>query len=514
LRPEEIPLRTWLRRCICGVLITALATLGYRPASAFQTSQVNLDSSETLFAVLSAINACGYDAELDQSDPMRAQIRSEVADKIAASKEAQIAARQLCQFYQGKLVSDASHNLAEYVSLALCLTPPPALATKGEDAELPPDSSAVVDILPLLRKFYEQVGLHAIWERHAKEYAALTRLYHTPVAKMLFDTEIYLKLPSAGYLGRGFTVYLDPMGAPGQTNARNYGEDYYVVISPGKSGPLKMAQIRHTYLHYLLDPLALKYPGVEKRLDPLLNSVQDAPMDESFKSDASLLATECLIRAIEARSTGGGEAGEAERREAVQKAMEQGFILTDYFYDALVQFEKGPTGLRDVYFTMLLAIDLRHEQKKAAQIQFASTADAELLHLSRPQEGRLLQSAEQRLADGDALAARKLAQQALDAKVEDPGRALFILAQVATMNRQINEAQDYFEKALEMSHEVKVVAWSHIYLGRIFDLQEDRDAALDQYRAAATTGASLPEAKAAAEQGLQQPYEPPSQLRQ
>ena len=237
-------------------------------------------------------------------------------------------------------------------------------------------------------------------------------------------------------------------------------------------------------------------------------------MDESFKSDASLLATECLIRAIEARSTGGGEAGEAERREAVQKAMEQGFILTDYFYDALVQFEKGPTGLRDVYFTMLLAIDLRHEQKKAAQIQFASTADAELLHLSRPQEGRLLQSAEQRLADGDALAARKLAQQALDAKVEDPGRALFILAQVATMNRQINEAQDYFEKALEMSHEVKVVAWSHIYLGRIFDLQEDRDAALDQYRAAATTGASLPEAKAAAEQGLQQPYEPPSQLRQ
>jgi len=52
---------------------------------------------------------------------------------------------------------------------------------------------------------------------------------------MLFGTEMYLKLPSAGYLGRQFTVYLDPMGAPGQTNARNYGSDYYVVISPGPS---------------------------------------------------------------------------------------------------------------------------------------------------------------------------------------------------------------------------------------------------------------------------------------
>jgi hypothetical protein len=52
------------------------------------------------------------------------------------------------------------------------------------------------------------------------------------------------------------------------------------------------------------------------------------------------------------------------------------------------------------------------------------------------------------------------------------------------------------------------LAWSHIYLGRIFDLQEDREAAMDQYRAAVTAGSGLPEAKAAAELGLQKPYEP------
>ena len=65
-------------------------------------------------------------------------------------------------------------------------------------------------------------------------------------------------------------------------------------------------------------------------------------------------------------------------------------------------------------------------------------------------------------------------------------------------------------RALEVAHEPKVVAWSHIYLGRIFDLQEDRPAALDHYRAAETAGSALPEAKAAAELGLRQPYEPPS----
>jgi len=90
------------------------------------------------------------------------------------------------------------------------------------------------------------------------------------------------------------------------------------------------------------------------------------------------------------------------------------------------------------------------------------------------------------------------------------GRALFILAEVATHNSDMQGARSYFERALEVAHEPKVVAWSHIFLGRIFDLQEDRPAALDHYRAAESAGSALPEAKAAAELGLRQPYEPPS----
>ena len=130
---------------------------------------------------------------------------------------------------------------------------------------MPPDSTAVIGIVPLIQKFYETAGLEKIWEGDRKAFTALTERYHQPLAKMLFDTEIYLKIPSAGRLGRDFTVYIDPMGAPGQTNARNYGSDYFVVISPGAGSSLKMEQIRHTYLHYLLDPLAMKYPSAMKR---------------------------------------------------------------------------------------------------------------------------------------------------------------------------------------------------------------------------------------------------------
>jgi len=473
-------------------------------------SSVALDTNETLFTVLTAINTCGYDQELGVSDPLRERVRSEVARARQSSQEAKDATQAMCQYYEAHRQPDNSKMLAQYVSLSLYLNPPPNLTLKAKEADLPPDATAVVGILPLLQKFYEAAGLHGIWEGDREAYSGLTERYHQALAKMLFDTEIYLKLPSAQHLGREFTVYIDPMGAPGQTNARNYGSNYYVVISPGTGSSLKMEQIRHTYLHYLLDPLALKYPTSMKRLEPLLASVKTAPMDESFKTDVSLLVTECFIRAIEARTSGSAKAPETERTQAVQNSSQQGFILTPYFYDALVRFEKDPAGLRNAYGDLVADIDLRKEQKRAAQISFATNSDPELLHLSRPLEGKLLVTAEQRLRAGDADAAQKLAKQALEEKNEDPGRALFILAEIATHNSDMQGARNYFERALEVAHEPKVVAWSHIYLGRIFDLQEDRAAALDHYRAAANAGSGLPEAKAAAELGMQQPYEPPS----
>jgi len=473
------------------------------------TSKVALNSSETLFTVLTAINACGYDAELNVSDPLRAQIRSEVSTAIQASQEAQDAAKALCDIYTTLPQVDASRALAEYVSLALYLNPPPELTLKVKEADLPPDTTVLVAILPPLQKFYEVAGLHVIWERHQEAYAALVGRYHEALAKMLFDTEIYLKLPSEGYLGRGFTVYVDPMGAPGQTNARNYGSDYYVVFSPGQGSEFKMEQIRHTYLHYLLDPLAMKYPVETKRLAPLLDAVKTSPMDDSFRTDPGLLATESLIRAVEARTAGSKNVPEAQRQQLVKQSEEQGFILTGYFYDALVQFEKNPSGLRNAYEDMLAGIDVRKEVKEASETRFAKNADPEVLHLARAPKGKLLATASQRLSAGDPQGAQTLAQQAIDEKSEDQGQALFIMARAATMNRDMKGATSYFQKALEVTHEPMVLAWSHIYLGRIFDLQENREAALDHYRAALTASATLPEAKAAAERGIQQPYEPP-----
>ncbi|MGA7169579.1 MAG: DUF4932 domain-containing protein [Candidatus Sulfotelmatobacter sp.] len=485
-----------------------------------ERSPIALDTSETLFAVLTALNSCGYDQDLTVSDATRSNVRAEVQRVLAESEEAEAARTELCNFYLTHTEErNTNRSLSPYISLALYMDGPPHFVPRTKEEDLPPDAAPISDFGTFLERFYDKAGLHAIWERHRRDYAALMNRYHEPLAKMVFDTEIYLKQPSSQYLGRRFTIYLDFMGSPNETDARNYGADYYVIVFPAPDTPsgatpkgaLKMDQIRHTFLHYELDPLADKHFTAIKQLESLLQSVKRAPLEESFKTDISLLVTECLIRAIEIRTTGTKQAAdEALRAQAVDDAVKQGYILTRTFYDDVVAFEKDPASIRNAYGDILRTVDIKKEERAAAEIQFASKSSPELVQLSRPEERRMLLAAERRLAAGDPKGAQELAQQALDKKIGDQGRALFILAEVSVPNNNRDGAEDNFQKAIEATKDPKVVGWSHVYLGRILDMKEDRQAAVQHYQAALNWAGQLPELKAAAERGLAQPYEPPA----
>src|SRR5438874_5852037 len=442
-------------------------------------------------------------------------IRGEVGHNIEVSEKAKAAADAVCSFYHDHQQKNDAVTLSQYISLALYLNPPPSLSLKARESHLPPDASAALGLVPLLGKFYSDVGIHELWEKHAQAYADLTDRYRAALTKMIADTELYLKLPSNSYMGRTFTIYVEPMGASSQTNARNYSLEYFVVITPGTNTALKVDQIRHAYLHYLLDPMVGKFAGNLVALGPLMDALRLAPMDEAFKDDASLLVTEFVLRAVEARTLANRKASQAEQDAAVQQSMSQGFVLTRYFYDKLIPFEKDSIGFRNALPALISGINVRSEVKQTAQIQFANESDPEILHLARAKEGRLLTTAEERLSAGDSETAERLAKQALAEKTEDPGRALFILAQIS-LNKNMDGARDYFEQALHATSEPQVVAWSHIYLGRILDLQDDdtggplRAQAVAHYKAAEGASDSLPTAKAAAEQGLQKPYAPPA----
>jgi hypothetical protein len=497
--------------------------------------QISLQTSEAVFYIAVALNACGYDAGLDQSAPVRQKVREQVNAAIQASAEAQNTRDQLCAYIRQHELSDSSHNLSQYVSLSLYVTPPPELTNSVPLTEMPPDSTQVVELLPVLRKFAREIDLHYIWISVRPQYDAIVNSLHDSLTKMIVSTNAYLKMPANVTSGSRFAVVLEPLLDPGQTNARVYGADYVVVTSPTRDNSVRMDEIRHTYLHFELEPLLYARASSMDRLLPLLKTVREAPLEYTFRSDIVSLVTECMIRAIEARTMDTGVApfktpavvthsefatvererhateqkAEAVRQATVKRDMEEGYVLTAYFYDRLVGFEKEPQSFKETIGEIVYGMDVPSEMSRAKRVTFSQQNEGDVVHRgTRQLHG--LDLAEMKLMQGDVNGASALAHQELDRHSGDTARADFLLARCAVMQRNVEEARHYFEETIRLGKDPRLLAWSHIYLGRMDDLEHSRDEAVAQYQQALITRDGQLDTKEAAERGLKEPYGPPA----
>jgi tetratricopeptide (TPR) repeat protein len=479
------------------------ALLAGLPVRAQQSEgNVNLEASEQIFCVMAALNAAGYDAGLNL--PAADDTRQEARKYLDQANPP--VTKDLEQFYsQHRVQGDPGANLGQYLSLALLLGPPPDFKFVVPQQDLPPDAKGVAGLVPLLKTFYEQAKLHELWFRLQGRYRAAQRRYSNAVRQTVFLTDMYFRLPEGEYQGRTYQIDLDLLGPPGQVQARIYGMDYYLVVTAARE--LETDEIRHQYLHFLLDTLAAKYaPDINEKA--ILRSVAyRAPaLAASFKEDFPLLVTECLIRAAELRLD---KRPQAEADKSLTEMTASGLILVRYFYDSLALFERQEASMTVYYKPMIAGIDLDAEEKRLAKVAFTS-APTSPTHASAPaaktEEERLLDQGDNAFYQGRYSEAKLAYQQVVEKMDPKSERALFGLAVVASNTRKPDLAEEYFQRTLEAARDLRLVTWSHIYLGRLYDLQGKRKDALAQYRAASLTAAAYPMALRAVQGGEAQQF--------
>jgi hypothetical protein len=498
---------------------------------------ISLINAEPVFMMAAALNACGYDEGLAESASVRKRVREEMNQTFAKSEDARNKRDKLCLFIAQHRMTGSALDIAQYISLSLYLTLPPALEISVELTQMPPDSTQVVEIVPLLREFAAAVDLHGIWLVVHPTYDREADRLHDSLTKMIVSTNLYLKMPASTYDGRRFIVVVEPMLSPSAVNARVYGTDYIVVVSPA-NGAIRMSDVRHTYLHYVIEPLLYARATAIDRMQPILKEVREAPLDFRLRTDSLTLSIECLIKAIEARTLETGipeykiPAGvnrsdlpryeherqvyqqkvEVIRSAAMRHDLTQGFVLSQYFYGQLIQFEKDPASLKDTIGEMVYSMDVGDEVRKARQIEFDKEADGDVLMRSKPRKLMGLDLAEAKLAAGDVVTASELARQALKActdtvdSVANSSRAEFILARAAILTGHPDQAIDGFQRTLAASKDTRLLSWSHIYLGRMLDLDCKRDQALAEYQAALKTRDGQQDTRLAAERGVKTAY--------
>jgi predicted negative regulator of RcsB-dependent stress response len=498
---------------------------------------ISLVSSEPVFLMAAALNACGYEEGMEESAPVRKRVRDEINSALAKSEDARTKRDKVCLYIAQHRLTGSQRDISQYISLALYLGPPPALEITVELTEMPPDSTQVVEVVPLLRDFVQAVDLHGIWLALHHTYDEETDRLHDPLSKMIVSTNLYLKMPATTYEGRRFVVVIEPQLSPKLVNARIYGTDYVVVVSP-VNGQIPMNDVRHTYLHYIIEPLLYSRTNAIDRMQPILKEVRDTPLEFRYRSDTVALVVECLIKAIEARTMDTGipeykipagvqrsdlpryeherqlnlEKMEAVRVAAVQHDMTQGFVLTQYFFDQLISFEKDAASLRDTIGEMVYGMDIQQQVHRARQTEFDKQADGDVLTRSNPRVLSGLDLAEAKLAQGDYVAAGAMARNALADRsdtldsVAREARANFILARVAIATGHPDVAIDDFQKTIATSKDPRLVAWSHIYLGRILDLDCKRPQAVSEYQAALAARDGQQDTRLAAERGAKTAY--------
>lgn len=498
---------------------------------------ITLESSESVFDVAVALNACGYDADLADSSPIRSGVRADVAAAAAASPAAQTAQDAVCHYIGQHQLADKGRNVAQYVSLGLYLAPPPALTPIADETEMPPDALGVVNIVPLLKTFANACGLHLIWLKHHAEYEAITDRLHKPVTDLVFGTNVYLKIPISSYEDRRLLILIEPMLAPNEPNARIYNSDYIVVTSPTAAGAVRMDQIRHTYLHYTIEPLVYARAASMVRLQPLLKPVADAPLEFVYKTDVVALVTECLIKAIEARRMDTGFAApikptgprdrqadalytdrlaaydrdtEQARRKQVDLDMRQGWVLTEYFYGQLTQFEHEPEGLNEYMGQMVYGMDVGREQHHDEQIAFLPEGSSEYVRRA-PRVLTGLMLAEKDMYEGKLDDADEIADKALADPKQDHAQALYLKARVVLMQGDPETSMTEFQEVVKTAKDPHTQAWAHVYLGRLYDTKDpaERTAALTEYKTALAVQGVPPDAQAAAHKGLTIPFSVP-----
>ena len=155
------------------------------------------------------------DDGLDESSPVRAKVREEINQALAKSKDARNKPRPCCLYIAQHRITGTERDISQYVSLSLYLTPPPQIETAVELTDMPPDSTQVAEIVPLLNDFAAAIDIplriwlavHPIYDHEADEL-------HDVLTRMIVNTNLYLKMPAPTYDGRHFVVVFEPLLSP------------------------------------------------------------------------------------------------------------------------------------------------------------------------------------------------------------------------------------------------------------------------------------------------------------
>ncbi len=477
-------------------------------------STVSVDGSEAMFTTICAMLAAGFESNVssDNWTAFRAQMRERLRQQRGPAVEA------VREFYRQHELRDPGATLSRYLWFGLVSGPAPAFQPVLRRDELPPEIVALEGFSEILSNYYQEQKIGQLWRQVQPIYSREVERLHGPVSQVVFVASGYLReiLEPSG--PRTFAIVVEPLVGR-ITNVRNFGDHYALVLSGGEEIPADV--VRHAFLHFLLDPLPMMYPHVTAVKRPLFEKAAAAPrLAPELKDDYASYFAECTVRAVELKLK---RMSPGEREAAMSRDDEDGYVLVKPLFGALPKFENSEPSMKLFFPDLVRAVDMGAETKRLAAVKFApaetakpedETASEEVARRRNaapttvPNDAEVitaLTEGERRIAEKNPRAAEASFQKVLT-KYPDQARAWYGIGLVALLDHDAARAKQVFGRLTAGEHaatqDPMVLAWSHVYLARIYDDEGNPEVAKMEYQSVLSVEGGPEQAKLAAQKGL------------
>jgi hypothetical protein len=483
-----------------------------RAQSALQEA-VSVDGSEAMFTTMCALLAAGFESNVssDNWTAFRAQMRERLRQQHGPAVDA------IRQFYRQHELRDPGATLSRYLWFGLVSGPAPAFQPILRRDDLPPDVIALAGFSELLSSYYQEQKIGNLWQQVQPIYSREIQRLQEPLTQIVFTSTGYLREILEPSSSRKFAIIVEPLVGR-ITNVRNFGDHYALVLSGAEDFPQDV--VRHAFLHFMLDPLPLMYPHVIAVKRPLYETAAKAPrLDSDLKDDFPSYFAECMVRAVELKMK---KMSPGEREAVLGRNDADGYVLVRPLVTALEGFEKSEPSMMRYFPDLVRGIDEKAEAKRLTAVQFAPADEAQsddaaaeavarrkrALPTTVPNDAEAiaaLTEGERQIAAKNSRAAEASFKKVL-VKYPDQPRAWFGLGVVAYMDHDATLAKEVFGRLTTGDHaatgDPRVLAWSHVYLARIYDYEGNSSVAKTEYESALAVQGGPEEARQAAQKEL------------
>jgi len=485
-----------------------------RRARTAPQSTVSVDGSEAMFTTMCALLAAGFESNVsaDHWTAFRAQMRERLRHQQGPAVEA------MREFYRQHELRDPGATLSRYLWFGLVSGPSPGFQAVLRRDELPPEVIALEGFSEILSNYYQEQKIGQMWRQVQPIYEREVERLHDPVSQVVFVATGYLReiLEQSGQ--RTFAIVVEPLVGR-ITNVRNFGNHYALVLSGGEEIPTDV--VRHAFLHFLLDQLPLMYPHVTAVKRSLFERAAAAPrLAPELKDDYASYFAECMVRAVELKLK---RISPGEREAALNRDDEEGYVLVKPLFAALPKFENSEPSMKLFFPDLVRAIGVGAEAKRVAAVKFAPAQTAKPEDEATTEEVARRRSAapttvpndaevltaltegERRIAEKNPRAAETSFQKVLT-KYPDQARAWYGIGLVAMLDHDAARAKQVFGRLTVGEHaatqDPMVLAWSHIYLARIYDDEGNPQVVKTEYESALAVEGAPEQAKQTAQKEL------------